>query len=117
MTIITVGPRPAGESGPDGGGGGGGGTPDRERWFPLACYATGQLVLLGWWLALHPGLMSPDTVSYVRHVTTGPWTATHSVAYDALLRLSLRVTGDLSPGARLQTTAQSAARAPRARAR
>ncbi|MFG1750630.1 hypothetical protein [Streptosporangium sandarakinum] len=109
MTITTAGPRPAGESGPDGGGDGGGGTPARDRWFPLACYATGQLVLLGWWLALHPGLMSPDTVSYVRHVTTGPWTATHSVAYDALLRLSLRVTGDLSPVTLLQTTAMSAA--------
>ncbi|MFF0307307.1 hypothetical protein ACFYSC_07760 [Streptosporangium sp. NPDC004379] len=109
MTITTAGPRPAGESGPDGRGAGGGGAPARDLWFPLACYATGQLVLLGWWLALHPGLMSPDTVSYVRHVTTGPWIATHSVAYDALLRLSLRVAGDLSPVTLLQTTAMSAA--------
>ncbi|MFI6453868.1 hypothetical protein ACIBF6_20185 [Streptosporangium amethystogenes] len=81
----------------------------RDRRFTLACYATGQLVLLGWWLALHPGLMSPDSVTYVAHVTTGPWVAGQSVAYDALLGLSLRVTGDLSPVTLAQTAAMAAA--------
>ncbi|MGW2195607.1 hypothetical protein ACWCSH_25085, partial [Streptosporangium sp. NPDC001682] len=81
----------------------------RDRWFTLACYATGQLVLLGWWLAFHPGLMSPDSVTYVAHVTTGPWVAGQSVAYDALLGLSLRVTGDLSPVTLAQTAAMAAA--------
>ncbi|WP_436761147.1 hypothetical protein [Streptosporangium sp. V21-05] len=86
-----------------------GGAPARDRWFTLACYATAQLALLGWWLAFHPGLMSPDSVTYVAHVTTGPWVAGQSVAYDALLGLSLRVTGDLSPVTLLQTAAMAAA--------
>lgn len=81
----------------------------RDRRFTLACYATAQLALLGWWLAFHPGLMSPDSVTYVAHVTTGPWVAGQSVAYDALLGLSLRVTGDLSPVTFLQTAAMAAA--------
>ncbi|MFB9678591.1 hypothetical protein [Streptosporangium vulgare] len=86
-----------------------GGAPAHERWFTLACYATAQLALLGWWLAFHPGLMSPDSVTYVAHVTTGPWVAGQSVAYDALLGFSLRVTGDLSPVTLLQTVAMAAA--------
>ncbi|MEU8383084.1 hypothetical protein, partial [Streptosporangium sp. NPDC048865] len=104
MTISTVVPKPVeGERGETGG------APARGRWFALACYATAQLALLGWWLAFHPGLMSPDSVTYVAHVTTGPWVAGQSVAYDALLGLSLRVTGDLSPVTLLQTAAMAAA--------
>lgn len=99
MTIATVGPPSAGEER--------GRT--RDRRFTLACYAIGQLVLLGWWLAFHPGLMSPDSVTYVAHVTTGPWVAGQSVAYDALLGLCLRVTGDLSPVTLAQTAAMAAA--------
>ncbi|GAA4179243.1 hypothetical protein GCM10022252_00440 [Streptosporangium oxazolinicum] len=81
----------------------------RDRRFTLACYATAQLALLGWWLGFHPGLMSPDSVTYVAHVTTGPWVAGQSVAYDALLGLSLRVTGGLSAVTLLQTAAMAAA--------
>jgi len=83
--------------------------PARDRRFTFACYATAQLVLLGWWLGFHPGLMSPDSVTYVAHVTTGPWVAGQSVVYDALLGLSLRVTGDLSAVTLLQTAAMAAA--------
>ncbi|MGJ6962582.1 hypothetical protein ACSDR0_11795 [Streptosporangium sp. G11] len=104
MTINAVSPDPVEE-----GRGETGGAPARDRWFTLACYATAQLALLGWWLGFHPGLMSPDSVTYVAHVTTGPWGAAHSVAYDALLALSLRVTGDLSPVTLLQTAAMAAA--------
>ncbi|MEV4525382.1 hypothetical protein [Streptosporangium sp. NPDC049304] len=85
------------------------GAPARDRRFTLACYATAQLALLGWWLGFHPGLMSPDSVTYVAHVTTGPWVAGQSVAYDALLGLSLKVTGDLSAVTLLQTAAMAAA--------
>lgn len=104
MMISTVSPKPVKEER-----GETGGAPARDRWFTLACYATAQLALLGWWLAFHPGLMSPDSVTYVAHVTTGPWVAGQSVAYDALLGLSLRVTGDLSPVTLLQTAAMAAA--------
>ncbi|MFS1297542.1 hypothetical protein [Streptosporangium longisporum] len=105
MTISTVRPSVTGEKRRE--------TPgspaDPGRWFTLACYATGQLVLLGWWLAFHPGLMSPDSVTYVEHVTTGPWVGGQSVAYDALLGLCLWLTGDVSGVTLLQTAAMAAA--------
>lgn len=104
MTISTVSPKPV-----EKGRRATGGAPARDRWFTLACYATAQLALLGWWLGFHPGLMSPDSVTYVAHVTTGPWVAGQSVAYDALLGLSLGVTGGLSAITLLQTAAMAAA--------
>ncbi|MGC5013742.1 hypothetical protein ACLQ2R_23520 [Streptosporangium sp. DT93] len=104
MTISTVEPSTAAERRPESPG-----SPDPGRRFALACYATGQLVLLGWWLAFHPGLMSPDSVTYVEHVTTGPWVAGQSVAYDALLGLCLRLTGDVSAVTLLQTAGMAAA--------
>ncbi|MEU8035255.1 hypothetical protein [Streptosporangium sp. NPDC049078] len=104
MTISTASLKPV-----DKGLGATDGAPARDRRFTLACYATAQLALLGWWLGFHPGLMSPDSVTYVAHVTTGPWVAGQSVAYDALLGLSLKVTGDLSAVTLLQTAAMAAA--------
>lgn len=80
--------------------------PERRR-LPLAVYAATQVVFLLWWAAFYPGGMSYDSVSYVWHVTTGHWMSNHSVAYDALVWLSLQLTGDLS----LLTLAQSVAMA------
>ncbi|MEU4829785.1 hypothetical protein [Streptosporangium sp. NPDC023615] len=109
MTISTVEPSTAARQRPESPGSPDPGSPDAGRRFALACYATGQLVLLGWWLAFHPGLMSPDSVTYVEHVTTGPWVAGQSVAYDALLGLCLWLTGDVSAVTLLQTAGMAAA--------
>jgi hypothetical protein len=80
--------------------------PARRR-LPVAVYAVCQLLLLAWWAAYHPGLMSYDTIAYVWHVTTGHWMANHSVPYDGLVWLSLHLTGDLA----LLTLAQTVAAA------
>jgi hypothetical protein len=52
--------------------------------------------------------MSYDSLSEVWQVTTGHWTAKHSVAYDALIWASLKSTGDVAMLALLQTVAMSA---------
>src|SRR5687767_12295633 len=58
-------------------------------------YGLTQLVLLGWWLAFYPGVMSYDTVTYVWQVSTGNWSSNHSVLYSSLVWLSLQATGQL----------------------
>ncbi|MGC9501604.1 DUF6020 family protein [Streptomyces sp. WG7] len=78
-----------------------------QRRLPLAVYAGTQLIFLFWWAAFYPGGMSYDSVSYVWHVTTDHWMSNHSVAYDALVWLSLKATGDLA----VLTFAQSVAMA------
>ena len=50
------------------------------------------LVLLIWWAGQWPGLLSPDSIRYVIHVTSGPWTADHSVLYDSGVLGSLKLT-------------------------
>jgi hypothetical protein len=79
------------------------------RWrLPLAAYLACQVIFLFWWVAFYPGLMSYDSISYVLHVTTGPWIANHSVLYDSLVWLSLHTTGDLAGLTFAQTVAMSA---------
>ncbi len=76
---------------------------------PLAAYLGCQAIFLFWWIAFYPGLMSYDSVVYVLHVTTGPWVDNHSVLYDSMVWLSLRVTGGLAALTLMQTIAMSAA--------
>lgn len=78
------------------------------RRLPLAVLLVTQALFSLWWAAFHPGLMSYDSISYVWHVTTGHWMANHSVAYDGLVWLSLRLTGDLWALTLAQTAAMSA---------
>lgn len=58
-------------------------------------YAWAQLVLLAWWAVNFPAQFSLDSTTYVLHVTVGPWVADHSVLYDACIKLSLFLTGDV----------------------
>ncbi|MFI9554247.1 hypothetical protein [Nonomuraea endophytica] len=64
-----------------------------------------QIVLLCWWAAFYPGLFSRDSVLYLSHTLAGPWVSDHSVLYDSVLWLSMRLTGDLGAVTLLQTTA------------
>ncbi|MGW4421588.1 hypothetical protein [Streptosporangium sp. NPDC004631] len=77
--------------------------------LPLIVLLSTQALFLLWWAAFYPGLMSYDSISYVWHVTTGHWMANHSVAYDGLVWLSLRLTGDLGALTLAQTIAMSGA--------
>ncbi len=80
------------------------------RWrVPLATYVACQLIFLCWWAAFYPGLGNRDTITYVLHVTTGPWVNNHSVLYDSMVWLSLHTTGDLGALTLLQAVAMSAA--------
>jgi hypothetical protein len=77
--------------------------------LPLVTYAVCQLIFLCWWAGFYPGLMNRDTITYVLHVTTGPWVNNHSVLYDSMVWLSLHATGDLGALTFAQTVAMSAA--------
>jgi hypothetical protein len=79
------------------------------RRLPLVVYAVCQVIFLFWWAAFYPGLISYDSVTYLIHVTTGPWVDNHSVLYDALVWLSLHATGGLGVLTLAQTVAMSAA--------
>ncbi|MGW4161078.1 hypothetical protein [Streptomyces sp. NPDC004788] len=68
--------------------------PEKRR-LPLAVYATTQILFLLWWAAFFPGALSYDSITYIWHVTTGPWESNHSVVYDSLVWLTLNLTGDL----------------------
>ncbi|WP_113700662.1 hypothetical protein [Nonomuraea lactucae] len=83
-------------------------TAKSSRWGTLATFLTIQAVLVCWWVAYYPGLFSRDSVLYLSHTVVGPWVSDHSVVYDALLWLSIRVTGDLGLVTLLQTTAMAA---------
>lgn len=83
------------------------GVPERAR-LPLAVAAVCEAVLLLWWLAFYPGLMSFDSITYVWQVTTGHWRSDHAVAYDVLVWLSLQATGGLAVLTLLQTLALAA---------
>ncbi|MFC5910886.1 hypothetical protein [Streptacidiphilus monticola] len=82
--------------------------PPRLR-LPVAVYAACQLVLLGWWAAFFPGLMSYDSIAYVWQVTTDHWLGNHSVLYNALVWLSIQICGDLWLLTLVQTVAYAAA--------
>ncbi len=79
------------------------------RRLPLVVYAVCQVIFLFWWAAFYPGLISYDSVTYLIHVTTGPWVGNHSVLYDSLVWLSLHATGGLAVLTLAQTVAISAA--------
>lgn len=81
--------------------------PERAR-LPLAVALVCEAVLLLWWLAFHPGLMSFDSITYVWQVTTGHWRSDHAVAYDVLVWLSLQTTGGLAALTFVQTVAMAA---------
>ncbi|MGC9377775.1 hypothetical protein [Streptomyces sp. MH13] len=66
-----------------------------QRRLPLAVYATTQFLFLLWWAAFFPGALSYDSITYIWHVTTGPWLSNHSVVYDSLVWVSLNTTGDV----------------------
>jgi len=82
--------------------------PARLR-LPLAVYAACQTVLLLWWAAFYPGRISGDSLTYLYEVTTSHWRSDHSVLYDALLWLSLQLTGGVAALTLVQTIAMSAA--------
>lgn len=82
--------------------------PARLR-LPLAVYAGCQVLLFLWWAAMYPGRVSGDSLTYLYEVTTSHWRSDHSVLYDALLWLSLRITGGVAALTFLQTIAMSAA--------
>src|SRR6185436_11217870 len=71
----------------------------------LGVYVVAQATLLCWWAACYPGVASPDTATYVWQVTTSNWKTDHSVAYCALVWLSLRLVHGLSLLALAQTVA------------
>jgi len=76
--------------------------------LPLVVFGWVQLVLLAWWAGQWPGLLSPDSVRYLIHVTGGPWTADHSVLYDSAVLASLKLTRNVALLTLVQTTAAAA---------
>jgi hypothetical protein len=73
----------------------------------LVTYGVTQIILLLWWIALYPGLLSYDSVMYVWQATTGNWSTSHSVVYNALLWLSLQSSGEVAPLTFIQTVAMA----------
>ena len=62
----------------------------RPRWWlPILVFVWSQAILLLWWAGQFPGDLSYDSMTYVRHVTSGPWDQSHSVVYDSFVLLSL----------------------------
>ncbi len=82
--------------------------PARLR-LPLAVYAGCQVLFFLWWAAMYPGRVSGDSLTYLYEVSTGHWRSDHSVLYDSLLWLSLRITGGTGALTFVQTVAMSAA--------
>jgi hypothetical protein len=76
--------------------------------FGLALFLGLQVVLLVWWIAFYPGLVSYDSVKYSWEVLTSNWSTDHSVLYDALVWLSYQVSGGVTLLTALQTTAYAA---------
>ena len=76
--------------------------------LPLATALVCQLIFLFWWAAFYPALMSFDSAAYVLQVTAGPWVDNYSVLYDALVWLTLHLTGGLAALALAQTVVMSA---------
>jgi hypothetical protein len=74
----------------------------------LLAYALTQVTLLFWWAAFNPGLFSIDSLDYGWQVTTGHWDSHHSVAYNALLWLSLQLTGGVGALTLAQTVGVAA---------
>ncbi|MEV1286436.1 DUF6020 family protein [Micromonospora sp. NPDC049679] len=86
-------------------------TAKRSRRLPLLTlitYGLAQAGLLFWWVAYHPGLFSPDSLSYIWQSTTGNWNTHHPISYTALVWLSLQLTGGLAALTLAQTVAMAA---------
>jgi hypothetical protein len=80
-----------------------------RRWrLPLATFVVCQAIFLFWWAAFYPALMSYDSAAYVLQVTVGPWVDNYSILYDALVWLTLHLTGGLAALALAQTVVMSA---------
>jgi hypothetical protein len=75
----------------------------------LAAWAACELLLVLWWLAVYPGLLSPDSVAYTQAVTTHGWSTNGSITYDVLEWLSLQATGSIALLVFAQLTAFAAA--------
>lgn len=75
----------------------------------LATYGIAQVSLLFWWIAYHPGLVSPDSLNYIWQSTTGNWNTHHPISYTALVWLSLQLTGGVGALTLGQTVAMAAA--------
>ncbi|MFC1417057.1 hypothetical protein [Streptacidiphilus cavernicola] len=73
----------------------------------LSVFLLCQAVLLVHWAAFYPALYSPDSFTYVWQVSTGNWVSDHSIAYDALIWLSLKGTGSVAVLTLLQTLTAS----------
>ena len=76
--------------------------------LPLATFVVCQAIFLFWWAAFYPALMSYDSVAYVIQVTVGPWVDNYSILYNALVWLTLHLTGGLAALALMQTVVMSA---------
>ena len=77
--------------------------------LPFVTFLACQAIFLFWWAAFYPALMSFDSAAYVLQVTAGPWVDNYSVLYDALVWLTLHVTGGLAALALAQTVVMSGA--------
>ncbi|RJL33046.1 hypothetical protein [Bailinhaonella thermotolerans] len=81
----------------------------------IGVYAVNQAIYFLWWLVFHPGIgtrpgtMSGDPAPHARHGTADPRESGHSVLHDALIDVSLGLTGDLGPLVLAQTAALAAA--------
>ncbi|BCJ66846.1 hypothetical protein [Polymorphospora rubra] len=73
----------------------------------LVTYGLAQLVLLFWWAVYHPGLFSPDSLSYITQSTTGTWNTHHPITYTGLVWLSLQIFGGVGALTGLQTVAMA----------
>lgn len=82
--------------------------PPRLR-MPLVVYAVTQVGFLFWWVALYPGQLTWDSVTYTLQVTTGNWGTDHSVVYSVLVWLSLQAVGGFALLTFVQTVAMAAA--------
>jgi hypothetical protein len=74
-----------------------------SRRLAVSVFVLCQAVLLVHWAAFWPALYSPDSYTYVWEVSTGHWVSDHSIAYDSLVWLSLKGTGNLAALTLLQT--------------
>jgi hypothetical protein len=75
----------------------------------LLTYGLTQAVLLFWWVAFNPALFGYDSLDYIWEATTSHWASHHSVAYTALVWLSLQLTGGFGALTLLQTVGLAAA--------
>lgn len=77
--------------------------------LPLAIFVAAELGFLFYWFAFYPALLSYDSVAYTWQVTTDHWSTNHSIVYNALVWLSLRVSGGVALLTLAQTVAFAAA--------